>query len=522
MPVLRMPRTFPVQKGTHAHAPIPLDEMSAAAFDRPGLATTGRLPDIVAREAGTATRGPARVVTTALARASLATQFLVASLVVLLLGMVVTGSWVSRAIEHGVLNRSAALTALYVDSVLSPHLQALGGQPQLDAEEVATLDSLLAETPLGQRVVAFKVWSPGAQVLYSPDRRLMGQEFGVDEGLARALQGEVSAELSDLDEPENAYEREQWSQLLEVYAPVRADDPSGRIVGAVEFYQSPDELEGEVAAARAGSWAVVGVVTLVMYVLLGGIVRRGSNTILRQQRSLRRQEATLREQVVELSDLLNQNARLHDRVRRAAERTTALNEQALRRIGGDLHDGPGQTLGLALLRLDLLDGARPDPETVSVVRSAVQDALGEIRAISTGLRLPELAPLDVAQVASRAMAAHVRRSGTAVDLQFERLPRQAPLPVKITLFRTLEEALSNATRHGLGRGVVARLEGVPGGLRLTVSDRGPGFCPNADRPEGHLGLANMRERAEVLGGTFEVRSAPGQGTTVVLWLPLPA
>ena len=455
------------------------------------------------------------------ARLSLASQFLLASLVVLVLGMLVTGTWVSEAIERGVLNRSAALTALYVDSVLSPHLEALGSKPYLDAEQVATLDRLLAETPLGQRVLAFKVWSPQGQVLYSPDRRLMGQEFGVDEGLARALQGEVSAELSDLDEPENAYERERWSRLLEVYAPFRADNPSGRILGAVEFYQAPDELDGEVATARAGSWAVVGAVTLVVYLLLAGIVKRGSDTIVRQQRVLHRQEAALRERVVELSNLLEQNAMLHDRVSRAAQRTTALNEQALRRIGADLHDGPGQALGLALLRLDGPDGAGADPQTLSVVRGAVQDALAEIRAISTGLRLPELAPLEVEQVATRAVAAHARRSGTTVDLQLEGLPMQAPLPIKITLFRALEEALSNATRHGLGRGVVARVEGEADGLRLTVSDRGPGFCPTAERPGGHLGLANMRERAELLGGTFEVRSAPDQGTTVVLWLPLP-
>ena len=465
---------------------------------------------------------PRRPLTARAARASLATQFLLASLVVLVLGMLVIGTWVSQAIERGVLNRSAALTALYVDSVLSPHLEALGRQPGLDAEQVAMLDRLLAETPLGQRVLVFKVWSPRGEVLYSPDRRLMGQEFGVDEGLARALQGDVSAELSDLEGVENAYERERWDRLLEVYAPIRADNPSGRIVAAVEFYQAPDELDGEVATARAGSWAVVGAVTLVVYLLLAGIVKRGSDTIARQQRTLRGQEVALRERVVELSELLDQNARLHDRVRRAAERTTALNEQALRRIGGDLHDGPGQALGLALLRLDGLEGARPDPEAVSVVRGAVQDALGEIRAISTGLRLPELGPLNVEQVVTRAVVAHARRSGTDIDLQLERLPTQVPLPVKITLFRTLEEALSNATRHGLGQGVVARVEGEVSGLRLTVSDRGPGFCPTAERPDGHLGLANMRERAELLGGTFEVQSARGQGTTVVLWLPLAA
>jgi signal transduction histidine kinase len=303
-----------------------------------------------------------------------------------------------------------------------------------------------------------------------------------------------------------------------VYAPVR--NAQDEVPAVVEFYQTPDELDAEISAARRESWGVVAAVMLAMYVLLAGIVKRGSDTIARQQRVLSGQEVALRRRVRELSELLAQNARLHDRVRQAAGRTTSLNEQALRRIGADLHDGPGQALGLALLRLDQLDAMGTDPETLFIVRAAMQDALGELRAISTGLRLPELGPLDVEGVATRAVTAHARRGGTAADLQLETLPTEVPLPVKITLFRALEEALSNATRHGLGRGVVARVQGEADGLRLTVSDRGPGFCPTAERPDGHLGLANLRERAELLGGTFEVRSAPGQGTTVVLWLPL--
>ena len=440
----------------------------------------------------------------------------------LLVGMLVIGGWVGQAIARGVLNRSAALTALYVDSALADHLESLATRASFDPGEVATFDRLLTDTPLGKRVVVFKVWSPEGEVLYSPDRRLMGQRFDVDEGLARALQGEVSAELSDLDEPENRYERERWTRLLEVYAPVREADPDGRILGAVEFYQTPDELEGEVASARAQSWAVVGAVTLAIYLLLAGIVKRGSDTIIRQQRTLIRQEGALREQVAELSLLLDQNAKLHERVSRAAERTTALNEQALRRIGADLHDGPGQMLGLALLTLDTLNGGQPDEDhALSIMRGAVQDALGEIRAISTGLRLPALAPLEVQEVAKRAVRAHEERSATSVKLQLSDLPRQAPLAIKITMFRVLEEALSNATRHGGGLGVVARLRREAAGLGLLVSDQGPGFDPGADRRDGHLGLANMRERAELLGGTFKVVSAPGQGTSVCLWLPLP-
>jgi signal transduction histidine kinase len=198
-----------------------------------------------------------------------------------------------------------------------------------------------------------------------------------------------------------------------------------------------------------------------------------------------------------------------------------LNEQALRRIGADLHDGPGQALGLALLRLDLLRQALPQAaEDVAVVEGAVQDAMGELRAISSGLRLPSLATLDVREVAERAVRAHMRRSNTHVELSVDGRPSQAPLSVKITLFRALEEALSNATRHGQGRGVVAHVQGENAGLSLTVSDQGPGFAPEAVPSEGHLGLANLRERAELLGGTFEVTSAPGEGTTLRIWMPV--
>ena len=453
---------------------------------------------------------------------SLAGQFWLASFAVLVVGMLVIGTWVGKAIEHGVLNRSAAVTALYVNSVLSDYLAGLDGHGDLDPQVMASFDHLLADTPLGQRVVAFKVWSPEGEVLYSTDRRLMGRRFDVDGGLERAFRGDLSAELSDLHEDENAYERERWNQLLEVYAPVREQNASGRVLAVVEFYQTPDELEGEIAAARGESWAVVAAVLLGVYLLLAGIVQHGSNTIARQQRALVGQEAALRERVEELSELLHQNRRLHDRVREAADKTTTLNEQALRRLGADLHDGPGQALGLAILRLDLLRRRVPADAAAefAIVKSAVQDGLSELRAIASGLRLPSLTALAVSEVAERAVGAHERRSGTSVDLHLDSLPAQVPLPVKITLFRALEEALSNATRHGKGLGLTARVQGQSGGLSVTVSDQGPGFTPDAVAAEGHLGLANLRERAELLGGTFKVSSAPNQGTIVRLWMPI--
>jgi signal transduction histidine kinase len=453
-------------------------------------------------------------------RLTLAERFQLANTLVLLVGTLVVGAWVGAQIETGVLNRTASVTALYVDSIISPHLQSLAEGGNLAPRDEWALTELVGEHLLSQQVVGFKVWSPAGVILHSPDERLVGQAFPHDPGLARALRGEVSAHLSNLEEAENAYERERWDRLLEVYAPVRAH-ASGKIIGVTEFYQHPDDLVAEINAARIRSWGVMALVGLATYALLAGIVKRGSDTIVAQ-------DSALRERVAQLSALLDQNARLHQRVRSAGARTTAINEQALRRVSADLHDGPGQALALALLRLEGLK-SRPDCATCdpsshdfAVVQGAVRDALAETRAISAGLRLPELATLSVEDVAGRAVRDHERRSGTRVALYVHDVSKAAPLAVKIALHRGLQEALSSATRHGQGRGVRAEVWAEGGVLWLRVRDEGPGFDPAYAETDGHLGLAGMRERAELLEGSFAIRAAPGAGTTVELAWPLHA
>src|SRR5262249_62335985 len=77
--------------------------------------------------------------------------------------------------------------------------------------------------------------------LSSPDHRLIGRRFDVEGGLVGAVRGWVTAEMTDLNEPENVFERERWSRLLEVYIPVRQQG-GGRVIAVTEFYQLPDHL----------------------------------------------------------------------------------------------------------------------------------------------------------------------------------------------------------------------------------------------------------------------------------------
>jgi len=446
---------------------------------------------------------------------SLARRFLLISLLVLVAGATVMGVWIGRLVETGVLNRIANTAGLYVDSVITDDLQTLATRPQLTPQAIADLNRILSETPLGKSIVAFKVWSPTGEVLYSLNPALIGRRFPLDSDLQLSLTGKVTADISNLSDDENIAERQRWKRLLQVYVPAR-EDQQGKVIAAVEFYQLPDELDREVFSAKVRAWAVVAGITAAMYLLLAGVVKRGSDTIVRQ-------DAALTRQVAELSSLLAQNSRLHERVRQAAGRTTTLNEQALRRIGADLHDGPGQALGLALLRLDAAHSAEANEAQQAdfeIVRGAMQDALTEMRAITSGLRAPVLRSLTPQEVVKRAVSSHERRTGTPIRCTTEGLPASAPLAVKIVLFRSLQESLSNATRHGGGADVTVHVWSSADALHLTVSDHGPGFDTAADPGEEHLGLAGMRERAELLGGDFVLDSAPGQGATVRIRLPL--
>jgi signal transduction histidine kinase len=449
---------------------------------------------------------------------SLARRYLLVSLLIVVVGGAIVAYALGLLIETSAINRTTSVTALYAESFVAPQLQSLTTESSLSEPEVRTLEGLLTGSALSQRVVSFRIWSTDGEVLYSPQSELIGGRFGMEGGRGEASRGAVIGEISDLTDPENFYERERWDRLIEIYVPVRATG-SSEIIAVAEFYQLADELEAEVGRDRLIAWALVAGATALAYVALVRVVRQGSETIVRQQ-------GELRQRVSDLSRLLDQNARLSDRIRHAAARTTAITEMERRRIGSDLHDGPSQALAFAMLRLDAVEsrldrpGQAGDPD-LAAVREAVRDALADMRSIAAGLRTPELEQAELPDLVRRAVTDHERRSGTKVALHVDGMPRDAPLATKIAMYRVLAEALSNATRHGGGVGVrVNASETEDGFLALEVSDAGLGFDPSGKPAPASLGLAGMRERAELLGGRLEVSSTPGSGTRVRVLLPL--
>jgi signal transduction histidine kinase len=457
-----------------------------------------------------------------LLRLSLTKLFLLLSFPILLAATLVIGWWTGQQVQDSVLRRLGGVTALYVDGFIAPHVQTLARSAELTAADRAELGDLLSNTALGQRIVSLKVWRPDGTVLFSSDGHGVAQTFTIDSGLAAALAGNISSELIDRSAAERlAHGQPGLARVIETYTPLHGKG-TGRVIAAAEFYQAPVELDQEVRTAQFTSWLVVAAAMAVMYLLLFAVVRSGSRTISQQR-------AALNQQVMQLTALNAENLRLSERVGRAAERAVVLNEIFLRRISADVHDGPGQDLGFALMRLKSLTVRRGPQgqaacsvDELEPVQRALQSALTDLRTISADLELPDIAQLDLSEIAARVVRDFCAKTQAEVSLKTA-LPAaaaQAALSIKVTLYRLLQESLANAWRHAACRDCRVELSADAQWLIIKVRDAGPGFDVDTGLAKQRLGLNGMRQRVEMQRGMFEIVSAPGAGTAIRITLPL--
>jgi len=239
-------------------------------------------------------------------------------------------------------------------------------------------------------------------------------------------------------------------------------------------------------------------------------------------RTIGRQKNELELRVRETERLLQQNTDLTNRLKSAARRTTTLNEEYLKQIAAELHDGPAQDIGYALLDVGGAPGTgtqEPGVRSVSILRRALE----EIRDISSGLRSPDLDDMTLREVVNRALAVHKNRTGCTVSCEFSSLPETVDLAAKITLYRVLQEALSNAHRHADDSAPEVNVSADDTFVTIRVSDTGPGVDHHAITGRDgrvHLGLAVMQERVELLAGEFTVKPNQPIGTVIEARIPV--
>lgn len=198
------------------------------------------------------------------------------------------------------------------------------------------------------------------------------------------------------------------------------------------------------------------------------------------------------------------------------------------RIGMDLHDGVIQSIyGVGLnveLALDALDG-RPEEaqDRLQRVQGQLQAVIRDIRNYIFNLRVPSTGRDDLQKALQELVQEFSDNSLAPASLEVSELTtdvlRQLSLEQAAHLLHIAREALTNASKHAGGSRVEVCLSRVEGQLLLRIQDQGPGFDPSA-LPDRGYGLRNMAARAESIGGSLHVESAPGAGTRVQVRLPL--
>lgn len=193
-------------------------------------------------------------------------------------------------------------------------------------------------------------------------------------------------------------------------------------------------------------------------------------------------------------------------------------------VAYEIHDGLAQYLSAAIMHLETYEAGLPEGvgsnSHISEVLRLLRTATAEARHLIAGLRPPALDELGLVE-AIEALVADARLEIPQVELQAELEGKRLPANLETTLFRIVQESLTNIRRHAAANRATIHLGWQSdGGIYLRISDDGRGFDPAAT-PSQHFGLEGIRQRAGLLGGTANVTSCPGQGTVIEVRLPPP-
>lgn len=241
---------------------------------------------------------------------------------------------------------------------------------------------------------------------------------------------------------------------------------------------------------------------------------------------LRRLQARLEERVQERTAQFRESEqRLREsqsRLRELAGFLESVREEERARIARELHDELGQSLTALRIDLNWLRGkcAGLEPTVLDRLGSAlglVERTVDAVRRISEDLRPRMLDDLGLAAAIEHHVTQFAERTGIACRLDMNREEFEIDGRRATTVFRVVQEALTNVARHAAASEVSVRIEDSGTDIRLSVEDDGRGFGEAGDRKT--FGLLGMQERVELTGGQLEIKSVPGEGTRIVARIP---
>jgi signal transduction histidine kinase len=388
--------------------------------------------------------------------------------------------------ERQAVNDAANTADLLAEAVVQPVLTdaiATG-----DPAGVRALDAALADYLANSSLVRVKVWTRDGLIVYSDEPRLVGQRYQLSADAREVFSHPATrAEVSDLDKPENQYERGQ-GRLLEAYRPVWTPAGTPLLFETYSPYTEVDSRASELWRGFAG-------VTVSSLLLFAALLIPLVWQLLTRLRAAQRQRERLLERAVEASD------------------------DERRRIAGTLHDGVVQELAASSFAVSAAAsraeaaGDRDLAEDLRATAGTLRDSIGGLRTLLVDIYPATLETAGLLDVL-RDLAGTLRARGIDVDLALpDADPGLGPEHDRL-VFRIAHECLENVKRHSSASRVWLRLVRDADTAVLEVADDGVGFDAAtvlANPPEGHFGLRVLADVATQAGADLAVASAPGAG-----------
>lgn len=229
--------------------------------------------------------------------------------------------------------------------------------------------------------------------------------------------------------------------------------------------------------------------------------------------------------LTDMEDLLSESKRYQLKLQALSSEVLAAQEAERKRISRELHDDTAQALTSLLVRLRLLERTAGDATvsaSVEELHELTSSALENVRRLAMDLRPSALDDLGLAPALESFVERFSSRWSVRASCEVRDLKSRLPAEIELALYRVAQEALNNVAKHAVARHVDIRLAQSHGNVTLVVTDDGRGFDEEKVRG-GHdrgLGLFGMSERLALVGGSVEVDTRQGKGTTVTVTVPV--
>jgi len=219
---------------------------------------------------------------------------------------------------------------------------------------------------------------------------------------------------------------------------------------------------------------------------------------------------------------ITERKQVEDDLRDLSRRLIRAHEEDRALLARELHDDLTQRLAVLAIEVGGAEVAAPDePQVLSMrsIREGLVRLSEDVHSLAYQLHPSVLDELGLAEALRTECERRGRNSRLDLSVELDSRPPGVGKDAALCLFRVAQEALSNVTRHAGARVASVALKPMDGGFLLAIRDDGVGFDPTSQGSGRSLGLVSMRERVRLVNGTLDIESAPGQGTTILAWVP---